>query len=652
MEMRVQKILVGILAILIYIGVLVWPEPVSKSAAENVANVWLRFQPEYRKVVQQVGTMRVLYDVAGQKTLGYVFKLEPKGYLVVSIDTQLRPVVAYSYTSDFPWEAVPQNLLLSMLRLDMAYRLEAVQRGIAKTATTTRNEGLWNSYLSESNPQVSPRETGERTQQWGPWVATTWSQGNPYNIKCPIDPDTGERSLTGCVATAMGQICNYWLHPVDVTFPADDDYTTDTRGIFIDASTANLNDLDYYDNGPLEPSSSTTADLLYACGVAVRMDYTSEGSGAFSANVAAALAGSLPTSWSWVVPNRFHYQFADWRTMDPSWPSPYYISTNGFYDLLADNMKSRQPSLLAIKNTTTDTGHAIVCDGYKSTGEYHLNFGWSGYGDGWYSLPSGLPYGYNVVCGGVVNIFPGFGEFVHDEILVGFFDNVSWSEITSFETQYSLTDRNHLFDMNYGYTIANGVPVAQLYPTLNQDYRVRYAEPNYIMHSCSDTSAVFRVERETGNVFSDGPFYGMGFLAGSADVAEWVQVWKAVEPGDVLELDPDNPGHYRKSRGPCSDLVAGVVSTKPGFVLGSFSSTEDSGLSTPDRALLALVGIVPVKVTDEGGPVQPGDLLVTSSTPGCAMRWDPESGEHCNFIGKALEPLESGKGVIQVLLMR
>jgi hypothetical protein len=61
---------------------------------------------------------------------------------------------------------------------------------------------------------------------------------------------------------------------------------------------------------------------------------------------------------------------------------------------------------------------------------------------------------------------------------------------------------------------------------------------------------------------------------------------------------------------------------------------------------------VPVKVTDEGGPIQPGDLLVTSSTPGHAMRWDPESGEPCNFVGKALEPLESGTGVIQVLLMR
>jgi hypothetical protein len=171
-----------------------------------------------------------------------------------------------------------------------------------------------------------------------------------------------------------------------------------------------------------------------------------------------------------------------------------------------------------------------------------------------------------------------------------------------------------------------------------------------------DTPAVFRVE-SSGDVSSDGPFYGLRFESGSADVAEWVPVSEPVEPGDVLEFDPDNPGHYRKSRGPCSDLVAGVVSTEPGFVLGTNPSTldfgpwtDDSRPWTSDSALLALLGIVPVKVTDEGGPIQPGDLLVTSSTPGHAMRWDPDNCSPCNLIGKALEPLAGSSGIILVLL--
>lgn len=175
--------------------------------------------------------------------------------------------------------------------------------------------------------------------------------------------------------------------------------------------------------------------------------------------------------------------------------------------------------------------------------------------------------------------------------------------------------------------------------------------------SSSETAAMFRVDL-SGNVYADGAFYGANFNAGSADIAEWVPVSEPVEPGDVLELDPDNPGHYRKSRGPCSTLVAGVVSTDPGFVLGTELATDDSrpateasGLSTSDRSLLALVGIVPVKVTNEAGPIKPGDLLVTSFIPGYAMRWDPGSSESCSFIGKALEASTGDCDVISVLLI-
>ncbi|MCK4963974.1 MAG: IPT/TIG domain-containing protein, partial [Dehalococcoidia bacterium] len=147
----------------------------------------------------------------------------------------------------------------------------------------------------------------------------------------------------------------------------------------------------------------------------------------------------------------------------------------------------------------------------------------------------------------------------------------------------------------------------------------------------SGTPAVFRVT-STGDVLADGAFYGSSFETGAADVAEWVLVSEPVKPGDVLELDPENPGHYRRSSGLCSDLVAGVVSTDPGFILGSRPATGDSGLSTPDRALLALIGIIPVKVTNEGGLIQPGgDLLMSSSTPGYAMRWNPGSTLLDNF---------------------
>jgi hypothetical protein len=162
------------------------------------------------------------------------------------------------------------------------------------------------------------------------------------------------------------------------------------------------------------------------------------------------------------------------------------------------------------------------------------------------------------------------------------------------------------------------------------------------------TPAQFRVEAG-GAVLADGPFYGSAFLTGSADVAEWVTVSEPVEAGDVLELDPGNPGQYRKAVGPCSSLVAGVVSTEPGFALGS--PTHYVLPTANAQALLALVGMVPVKACNENGPILAGDLVVVSSTPGYVMRWDG-AGACSNLVGKAIESLDGPYGVIRILLTR
>ena len=154
------------------------------------------------------------------------------------------------------------------------------------------------------------------------------------------------------------------------------------------------------------------------------------------------------------------------------------------------------------------------------------------------------------------------------------------------------------------------------------------------------TPALFRVERTTGNVYTDGSFIG-----GGADVAEYVRVSEAVEPGDVLELDPNNPRQYRKARLPYSKLIAGVVSSAPGVVLGAKRAQEG-------RVLLALVGRVPVKATTENGPIRPGDLLTSASKPGYAMRCQSPAQCEGAIIGKALEALNASEGVILVLLVR
>jgi hypothetical protein len=117
------------------------------------------------------------------------------------------------------------------------------------------------------------------------------------------------------------------------------------------------------------------------------------------------------------------------------------------------------------------------------------------------------------------------------------------------------------------------------------------------------------------------------------------------EPGDLLVLDANNPGKILKSLEAYSTLVSGIYSTRPGTV-GRRQATPKSS----DEVPMAVVGIVPARVSVENGPVKIGDLLVTSSTPGYAMKGTDRARMLGSIVGKAMANMDSGKGLIEVLV--
>lgn len=144
-------------------------------------------------------------------------------------------------------------------------------------------------------------------------------------------------------------------------------------------------------------------------------------------------------------------------------------------------------------------------------------------------------------------------------------------------------------------------------------------------------------------------YFNGGTVTGGADLAEVVPIsGREPAPGDVVEIDPEHPSHFRLAATPHSALVAGVISTEPGVLLNAKSADESL---PPEGPALALAGRVPVKVTNENGAIAPGDLLVASATPGHAMRASlhPAPG---TVIGKALEGFaQDADGVIEMLVM-
>lgn len=143
-------------------------------------------------------------------------------------------------------------------------------------------------------------------------------------------------------------------------------------------------------------------------------------------------------------------------------------------------------------------------------------------------------------------------------------------------------------------------------------------------------------------------FFNNGTQTGGADIAEVIDTLGPLpQPGDVVEIDPDHPLHYRLSSGAQSTLVAGVVTTQPGVLMNA--GTQDA----TGMPALALAGRVPVKVTLEGGAIQAGDLLVSAELPGHATR-APSQVLPGTVIGKALQghtQTDGATGVIEMLVM-
>jgi hypothetical protein len=132
-----------------------------------------------------------------------------------------------------------------------------------------------------------------------------------------------------------------------------------------------------------------------------------------------------------------------------------------------------------------------------------------------------------------------------------------------------------------------------------------------------------------------------GYYTFSQDFAEMLPAADGLGPGDVLVIDLD--GKLGRSTEPYQASVAGVYSTQPGIVGGQPAEGKVEG-TIP----LAVVGVVPVKVSAENGAIRPGDLLAASSTPGHAMKAGPNAPQG-TVIGKALEKWDAGTGVIKML---
>ncbi|HKC67765.1 MAG TPA: C10 family peptidase, partial [Bacteroidia bacterium] len=209
-----------------------------------------------------------------------------------------------------------------------------------------------------------------------PLVKTTWDQSPYYNAMCP---GTGNnKAVTGCVATAMAQIMRFWNYPAHGT--GSSSYCDCTSGGFSVQNgtlTANYGATTYsWTAMPLNVTSTNNAvaTLMYQCGVSVDMDYSPSGSGAYV--IASDNAICAQTSYT----NYFSY---DPTTIQGLSKSNY--ADAAWTTLLINELNIGRPLQYA-GDDASQGGHTWVCDGYDVSNNFHMNWGWSGQDNGYFTL--------------------------------------------------------------------------------------------------------------------------------------------------------------------------------------------------------------------------------------------------------------------------
>lgn len=334
----------------------------------------------------------------------YAFNVDGGGYVIASADERSLPVLGYSDKGSIDWERMPQNMKSWLKSYDDA--IATLDGRMDFKDGNCLSSGL-------ANTPVSPSRARKKALE--PLISTKWYQEAPYWDNIPAydganTEDVGKNCLTGCVATTMAQIMNYFQWPKEPVagIPAYD-IETENDGVekiwHIDGLPSVAFDWDnmldqYVVNNPKTyqetvigtlAQQQAVATLMRYCAQSVTMDFSPQGSGADDSSIAQALYYYFDYAPSVYYAGRQTYDIDEWET------------------LIYDEIAAGRPVAYGGCDDPY-AGHSFICDGYNEDGFFHINWGWGGWYDGYFTLSVLNPYNHGVgFCmsqGAVIGIQP------------------------------------------------------------------------------------------------------------------------------------------------------------------------------------------------------------------------------------------------------
>lgn len=341
--------------------------PVDVNRAKSLAEKFVKTNFELKRSADV--ELEYIVNSDSNEPCFYIFNVGEQGYVMMSANDCVRPVMAYSEEGSFDKENIAPGF---------QFMLDAAK----ETITYTINKGIVASPKVESE-WASLEQYGAlaatRAKGVGPLCTTKWDQSWPYNKYCPSTSASYASNghvVVGCAATAMSQIMRYWAYPTQGF--GQFSYTDPTYGY----QHVNYGETTYYwdlmpdklaPNSPVDQIDAV-ATLCYHAGVSVKMQYdnTGNGSGAYSSDVRRAMR------------ENFGYTDSEYKVKGSN--------NEAWAALLKNSIEMGYPVYYSGVNPEPNGGgHAFVCDGFDENGLFHFNFGWSGSGDGYFA-PEGIEY--------------------------------------------------------------------------------------------------------------------------------------------------------------------------------------------------------------------------------------------------------------------
>jgi hypothetical protein len=300
-----------------------------------------------------------------------------EGWVLVSVNDVMVPVLGYNYTGTFPAEEQQSESFKSWMQhyADQVHFVQENNIGSGEHAEK------WEKYLTDEPHELI---INTKLDEVEPLLTSTWHQIYPYNLFCPVAPTgPGGHTFVGCGATAMSQIMHYWRYPVHGS--GSNTYNCPPYGTL----TANFEEATYewdaMQNNINFENPWEIAEINYHAAVSVNMQFSPNFSYSNIVNIKNALS------------EHFNYD-----------PGVVLYAKEGFTqevweDMIREDLDLFRP-LFYFSTHPVWGGHFFVCDGYQDPNYFHFNFGWSGIQNGYYTLADLI--GFNLQQRILKNIFP------------------------------------------------------------------------------------------------------------------------------------------------------------------------------------------------------------------------------------------------------